>query len=55
MDEDNPWQVVSIEAFYCLKCPECMYFTTELSRLVEKKELNQEKKCTLALIFVESD
>ena len=29
MDEDNPWQVVSIEAFYCLKCPECMYFTTD--------------------------
>ena len=29
MDVDNPWQVVSIEAFYCLKCPECMYFTTD--------------------------
>ena len=29
MDVDNPWQVVSIEAFYCLKCPECMFFTTE--------------------------
>ena len=29
MDGNNPWQVVSIEAFYCLKCPECMYFTTE--------------------------
>ena len=29
MDVNNPWQVVSIEAFYCLKCPECMYFTTE--------------------------
>ena len=28
MDANNPWQVVSIEAFYCLKCPECMYFTT---------------------------
>ena len=29
MNVDNPWQVVSIEAFYCLKCPECMYFTTD--------------------------
>ena len=29
MDGNNPWQVVSIEAFYCLKCPECMYFTTD--------------------------
>ena len=29
MDVNNPWQVVSIEAFYCLKCPECMYFTTD--------------------------
>ena len=29
MNVDNPWQVVSIEAFYCLKCPECMFFTTE--------------------------
>ena len=29
MNIDNPWQVVSIEAFYCLKCPECMYFTTD--------------------------
>ena len=29
MDANNPWQVVSIEAFYCLKCPECMYFTTD--------------------------
>jgi hypothetical protein len=27
MDADNPWQVESIEAFYFLKCPECMYFT----------------------------
>ena len=29
MDTDNPWQVESMEAFYCLKCPECMYFTTD--------------------------
>jgi uncharacterized Zn-finger protein len=27
MDSDNPWQVESIEAFYFLKCPECMFFT----------------------------
>ena len=29
MDANNPWQVVSIEAFYCLKCPECTFFTTD--------------------------
>ena len=29
MDANNPWQVESREAFYCLKCPECMYFTTD--------------------------
>ena len=29
MDADNPWQVESIEAFYFLKCPECMFFTKE--------------------------
>ena len=23
----NPWQVDSIDAFYCLKCPECMFFS----------------------------
>ena len=27
MDANNPWQVESIEAFYFLKCPECMFFT----------------------------
>ena len=44
MDVNNPWQVVSIEAFYCLKCPECMYFTTEDSQFynhaVEKHPLS---------------
>ena len=27
MDGDNPWQVESIEAFYFLKCPQCLFFT----------------------------
>ena len=26
---ENPWQVESIQAFYCLKCPECNFFTGE--------------------------
>ena len=26
---DNPWQVESIEAFYFLKCPECVFNTRE--------------------------
>ena len=25
--ESNPWQVNSIDAFNCLKCPECMFFS----------------------------
>ena len=25
----NPWQVDSIQTFYCLKCPECMFFSQE--------------------------
>ena len=25
----NPWQVDSIQAFNCLKCPECMFFSQE--------------------------
>ena len=25
----NPWQVDSIQTFYCLKCPECMFFSHE--------------------------
>ena len=27
MNGDNPWQVESIEAFYFLKCPQCLFFT----------------------------
>ena len=27
MDTSNPWKVESIEAFYFLKCPECMFLT----------------------------
>ena len=27
--ESNPWQVDSIQAFNCLKCPECMFFSQE--------------------------
>ena len=27
--ESNPWQVNSIDAFNCLKCPECMFFSQE--------------------------
>ena len=27
MDATNPWKVESIEAFYFLKCPECMFLT----------------------------
>ena len=30
----NPWQVDSMEAFACLKCPEC-YFTSKLSDLFQ--------------------
>ena len=26
---DNPWQVESIDAFMCLKCPECLFDTKE--------------------------
>jgi len=26
---ENPWQVDSIQAFYCLKCPECEYNTLD--------------------------
>ena len=26
---ENPWQVDSIEAFACLKCPECVFNTKE--------------------------
>jgi hypothetical protein len=29
--EINPWQVDSLEAFTCLKCPECTYFSKEES------------------------
>ena len=29
MDDNNPWKVESIEAFYFLKCPECNFFTKE--------------------------
>ena len=27
--EINPWKVDSLEAFVCLKCPECTYFSKE--------------------------
>ena len=27
MNATNPWKVDSIEAFYFLKCPECMFLT----------------------------
>ena len=27
--EINPWKVDSLEAFACLKCPECTYFSRE--------------------------
>ena len=30
----NPWQVDSIEAFVCLKCPEC-YFTSKQDDLFQ--------------------
>ena len=29
---DNPWQVRSIQAFSCLKCPECTFITKEENR-----------------------
>ena len=32
MDAENPWQVESIEAFYFLKCPECLFFVQEDSK-----------------------
>ena len=25
----NPWIVDSVQAFYCLKCPECPFYTKE--------------------------
>ena len=25
----NPWKVDSLQAFSCLKCPECLFFTKE--------------------------
>ena len=27
--DSNPWQVESIDEFYFLKCPECMFFSQE--------------------------
>ena len=27
--DSNPWQVDSIDVFYWLKCPECMFFSQE--------------------------
>ena len=27
--ESNPWNVDNIVAFYCLKCPECSFYTKE--------------------------
>ena len=27
--EINPWLVKSVQAFSCLKCPECVFFSTE--------------------------
>ena len=29
--EVNPWKVDSLEAFTCLKCPECVFFSKEES------------------------
>ena len=29
MMASNPWQVDSIDEFYFLKCPECMFFSQE--------------------------
>lgn len=29
MMNSNPWQVKSIQEFYCLKCPECTFFSKE--------------------------
>ena len=31
----NPWQVDSLESFYGLKCPECIYFTQETDHFRE--------------------
>ena len=47
MDVDNPWQVVSIEAFYCLKCPECMYFTTDDNQFYNHAVENHPLSCVL--------
>ena len=27
--DTNPWQVDSIEAFSCLKCPECFFYSRD--------------------------
>ena len=47
MDANNPWQVVSIEAFYCLKCPECMYFTTDDNGFYDHAVENHPLSCVL--------
>ena len=43
---ENPWKVKSIEAFVCLKCPECEFNTKEetffIDHAVEKHPLSFE-------------
>ena len=34
----NPWQVESILAFYCLKCPECEFNSTEETSFIHHAE-----------------
>ena len=38
--EENPWQVESIHAFYCLKCPECHFTTKEESGFIHHAKDN---------------
>ena len=35
---ENPWQVESILAFYCLKCPECEFNSKEESNFIHHAE-----------------
>ena len=47
----NPWQVDSIQAFTCLKCPECTFFTKEDLIFQDHAKKNHPLSLTL---FIES-
>ena len=41
---ENPWQVRSIQAFSCLKCPECAFITKE-EKLFQNHALQNHPMC----------